>query len=381
MHASTSRAIALALGLGLTVPALAQHGRPPLFYEVVSISVKEFTIFPGSDSAEGRDINNLGEVVGWGKTSTGQTHAFKRALLGSTIDLGAGHPWNDTIAEGINDNSEVVGYRAAFGGHMRAFYWSPDDGFQDLSIVNPPGVEHWRDYYASAINNHGRIVGWTSETGKSDSVAVTWWHRSADPSLFYTAPAGIANWAYDISDSSWFTGAEYTPSTADYRVFRYRAGTLEYPAATPWPYTHDQNTYAVNEAGTVVGSATDWTSGAKRAIRWRRTGSPLILGVLPGGMKSEAFDINETDFIVGHSTMQVHPDSTAAVERAFLFHVDFGMVELPPPPSNESALLTFCAANALNDLKDNGLLQATGYCTRNGKTQAVRWDVFVGEHP
>ena len=57
------------------------------------------------------------------------------------------------------------------------------------------------------------------------------------------------------------------------------------------------------------------------------------------------------------------------------------MVELPPPPSSESPVSTFCAANAVNDLKDNGLLQATGYCTRNGKTQAVRWDVFVSEHP
>ena len=94
-------------------------------------------------------------------------------------------------------------------------------------FVNPPGVEHWRDYYASAINIHGRIVGWTSETGLLDSVAVTWWHHSADPSLFYTAPAGMANWVSDISDSSWFTGAEYNPSNAHDRVFRYRAGTLD----------------------------------------------------------------------------------------------------------------------------------------------------------
>ena len=380
MHASTRRAFVLALGLGLSVPTLAQHGRPPLFYEVVSISVKEFTIFRGGDAAEGRDINNLGEVVGWGTTSTGKTHAFKRALLGSTIDLGAGHPWNDTIAEAINDNSEVVGYRAAFGGHARAFYWSPDDGFQDLSIDNPPGVEHWRDYYASAINNHGRIVGWTSETGIVDRVAVTWWHRSADPSLFYTAPAGIANWVSDISDSSWFTGTEYTPSNAFHRVFRYRAGTLEYPP-TPAGTPDDQTTYAVNEAGTVVGSATNWTTGAQRAIRWRRTGQPLVLGVLPGGSKSEAYDINENDFIVGHSTMAVQDNSTLAIQRAFLFHLDFGMIELPPPPLSESAFTTYCAANAVNDLKENGLLQATGYCTRNGKTQAVRWDVFVTEHP
>ena len=100
MHASTRRAFVLALGLGLSVPALAQHGRPPLFYEVVSISAKEFTIFPGGDAAEARDINNLGEIVGWGTTSTGNTHAFKRALLGSTIDLGAGHPWKTPSPKG-----------------------------------------------------------------------------------------------------------------------------------------------------------------------------------------------------------------------------------------------------------------------------------------
>lgn len=380
MHPSTRHAIGLALGLALSVPALAQHGRPPLFYEVVSISTKEFTIFPGSDAAEARDINNLGEIVGWATTSTGQTHAFKRALLGSTIDLGAGYSWNETVAEGINDNSEVVGNRAAFGGHMRGFYWSPGNGFQNLSITNPPGVEHWRDYYASAINSHGRIVGWTSETGILDSVAVTWWHQSADPSLFYTVPAGIANWAFDISDSSWFTGGEYILSSNKHRVYRYRAGTLEYPPA-PAGTPHEHHTYAVNEAGTVVGSATNWTTGAQRAIRWRRTGPPLVLGVLPGGMKSEALDINETEFIVGHSTMQVLPNSTLAVDRAFLFHSDFGMIELPPPPSNGSAVSTFCMANALNERKDNGLLQAAGYCTRNGKTQAVRWDVFVSEHP
>ncbi len=332
MLASTRRAIGLALGLALSVPALAQHGRPPLFYEVTSISTKEFQIFPGGDAAEGRDINNLGEVVGWGTTSTGQKRAFKRALLGSTIDLGAGHPWNETVAEGINDNSEVVGNRAAFGGHMRAFYWSPGSGFQNLSITNPPGVEHWRDYYASAINIHGRIVGWTSETGILDSVAVTWWHQSADPSLFYTVPAGVANWASDISDSSWFTGGEYTLSNSKRRVYRYRAGTLEYPPA-PAGTPDEHHAYAVNEAGTVVGSAANWTTGAQRAIRWRRTGPPLVLGVLPGGNKSEAFDINESEFIVGHSRMAVLPNSTLAVQRAFLFHMDFGMIELPPPPS------------------------------------------------
>ena len=130
-------------------PASVLRGGQHLDQGVHDLSGRRFRGGPGHQQpGRGRRL---------GQTSTGQTHAFKRALLGSTIDLGAGHPWNDTIAEGINDNSEVVGYRAAFGGHMRGFYWSPGDGFQNLSIVNPPGVEHWRDYYASAINSHGRM--------------------------------------------------------------------------------------------------------------------------------------------------------------------------------------------------------------------------------
>ena len=178
---------------------------------------------------------------------------------------------------------------------------------------------------------------------------------------------------------SWFTGAEYNPSNAHDRVFRYRAGTLKYPTI-PAGIPNDQTAYAVNEAGTVVGSAGNWTTGAQRAIRWRRNGPPLVLGCCPVARRAKPSTSTKP------SSSWATPECGAAQLHArgptrFLFHSDFGMVELPPPPSSESPVSTFCAANALNDLKDNGLLQATGYCTRNGKTQAVRWDVFVGEHP
>jgi probable HAF family extracellular repeat protein len=105
---------------------------------------------PGGGEAEARDINNSGQVVGWGTTESGHKHAFKRELLGSTLDIGSTYQSHDTIAEGINDNAEVVGYMEA--GHTRAFYWSSGGGFVDLSNDNPPGVEGARAYVATAVS-------------------------------------------------------------------------------------------------------------------------------------------------------------------------------------------------------------------------------------
>lgn len=369
MHVFLRCAGAVVIGLGVSSTALAQHGRPPMVYEVVSVSAKEMQIFPDGDEAEARDINNLGELVGWAATALSDRHAFKRTLLGSTIDVGSANPWDETVAEGINDNSEVVGYWNQFG-HDRPFYWAAIAGFVPLNREYPEGYD--ARGRANAINVNGRIVG---TLGLSTSNhAVTWWHRSAAPSLVFAPPPGVGSSGQDVSDSAWFAGFEYGPT----RGFRYRLGTLEYlPDPSP---VSDGTAHSVNEAGTVVGS-TWYPLYGYRAIRYRRTGSPLILGLLPGGTNSEARDINETEFVVGHSDMQVLPGSEERRERAFLFHIEFGMVALPIPSGFRSPLQTDCVANALNDRKESGLIQVAGYCTRNGKKQAVRWDVFVGEHP
>jgi hypothetical protein len=103
-----------------------------------------------------------------------------------------------------------------------------------------------------------------------------------------------------------------------------------------------------------------------------------VLGLLPGATSSEAFDINETEFIVGSATRSAAFGGWQ--ERAFLFHYEFGMVELPAPVLSGGPVLANCRANRLNDRKENGLIQVAGFCMRGDKKEAVRWDVFVSEH-
>lgn len=375
-------ALACALGLCLSSTALAQHGRG-LVYEVTSISAKEMQIFPGGSEGLALDINNLGVMVGWGATATGVRHAFKRELLGATTDLGAAFPSLNSRALGINDHGEVVGarYQSTSDPFFMPFYWSPITGIRDLNRTDTAGASS-QGGAASAINAQGMIAGCLS-TGSVCRPA-WWWHHSGVPASApppagggVDAPAG--SWFEDVSDSGWFAGTKEEDSSAADREsagFRYRLGNFDY---LPDPSPLDRgSSAAVNEAGTIVGTTVYPGYGA-RAITYRASGSSLILGLPPDGVHSYGSDINENEFVVGYSDVKVLSTSEELRERAFLFHQEFGMIALPPPGGFRTPLLTDCRAYALNDRKENGLIQIAGYCTRYGTFQAVRWDVFVSE--
>ena len=70
------------------------------------------------------------------------------------------------------------------------------------------------------------------------------------------------------------------------------------------------------------------------------------------------------------------PGTFSLVRNAgFIWHNDFGMLELPNLPAGDRVAM--CRANALNNINAsaNGLIQVVGYCTVRGKRHAVRWDV------
>jgi hypothetical protein len=85
--------------------------------------------------------------------------------------------------------------------------------------------------------------------------------------------------------------------------------------------------------------------------------------------------VNTQGFITGTSEMLIEAgaDPAMILNRAFLFHPDFGMVALPVPAGMDP-LWTNCEGNAINDrVKTTGTLHVVGRCG----PRAIKWTVQV----
>ncbi|HYO83650.1 MAG TPA: hypothetical protein VES20_19770 [Bryobacteraceae bacterium] len=94
------------------------------------------------------DINNLGDVVGYNDTS-----GFIRQSDGSLTFLNVPGALF-TVATGLNDRDEVVGFYRDQQIRHRGFYWSVSTGFRFLDHPETTG-----DTLLYGINNAGTLVG------------------------------------------------------------------------------------------------------------------------------------------------------------------------------------------------------------------------------
>jgi probable HAF family extracellular repeat protein len=121
-------------------------------------------------------INNAGQVVGWAHPADQSRHAFLWSG-GSMRDLGPG------AAYAINDTGQVVGYAVVADGPYHAVLWS-GGSMRDLGTLGG------RDTAAYGINNASQVVGRAGVQGDSSSTSHAFlWSGGAMQDLNSLIPA------------------------------------------------------------------------------------------------------------------------------------------------------------------------------------------------
>lgn len=230
-------------------------------------------------SAEG--INDHNHVVGflYDSLTSSDFHAFYHED-GHMHDLGTLPGDQDSLAYGINETNEIVGYSA--NDHVHAFVY--DRVMHALGTL--PGDT---DSIAAGINNRGQIVGQSYKTVQSGT-------------------------------------SSYSPGHA----FLYEHGHMHDIGSLP--NTNVSSAAAINDRGHIVGSANYATltdTGPSHAFLY--DGTMHDLGTL-GGPQSFASAINKSGVIVGSSEIAgdpSNPQSDAFVYRDGKMRDLNGLVNLP----------------------------------------------------
>ena len=235
------------------------------------------------------------------------TAAKPGAASPSIIDLGTLGTFS--AAFGINndpDNIQVVGMSTKADGFTNAFLWTSATKMIDLGSLG-------RGSDAADINNHGVIAG-NSRDDAGQRWAVVW-----------TLTSGV--WTMDKLGTGSARGLNN--------------GTAGDPSAVA-----------------VVGSS-GVASGDFHAVMWKKGMTEWLiedLGTLPGDMSSSAYDVNDSDTVVGVSV------SSTQIRRAFRWTPSTGMVALPGLGGETMAL-------AIGNNGDVAGLSTDGA----GNRHAVRW--------
>ena len=99
-------------------------------------------------------LNNHHQVVGFSTTKTGYVHAVLWNGNANVTDLGTlGGP--ESLASCINDRGQIAGFSQVASGKWHAFFWDPNSGIKDLgpTSLSPPTKYH------IYLNNSGFVIG------------------------------------------------------------------------------------------------------------------------------------------------------------------------------------------------------------------------------
>jgi probable HAF family extracellular repeat protein len=175
--------LALLVPLALTPLAQAGTAQPataPLY------SITDLGTLTSGGTSVAQAINNAGEVVGYGETSTGIEHGFSWTR-GVLADLGTEPGGGYSRANAVNDAGQIAGTadRTA-GGYGYPVRWSAAGVIQDLggTVTNSLGV-------GNAIDQAGRVAGGQRPADSEGSPIAILYSQSGTPTYLGSPPDSL----------------------------------------------------------------------------------------------------------------------------------------------------------------------------------------------
>jgi probable HAF family extracellular repeat protein len=242
---------------------------------------------PGATYGEATDINDDGVIVGniTSANAPGLSTRPVRWVDGEVLALPVAGA-DTTIAMGINDAGDIVGY--AFGqSGVRAVRWSNCD-ITELPLGDAVGGA------AEDINDAGQVVGWVETSDDRYSAAM--WNGDA-LTLLGTLPGSEMSFASAINTSGQVVGSSGAADGSNAHAVLWEDENIT-ELAPPLGYAGAAAT-DINDNGQVVGYVNMPTEGQTRAVMWNGGVATVLAS---DGESSSASGINDRGQVVGFVT-------------------------------------------------------------------------------
>src|SRR5215207_401119 len=242
----TAIVVAGGMGLSQTAPVSPQY------------TIKDLGTLGGtssfSSSTLANDINDSSQIVGRSITSSGSSHAFLYSG-GQMKDLGTLPGDIKSGAADINDSGQILGYSLTSSGGLRTFLYSGGQ-MKDFSMLSGG-----TDVVARSINNTGQIVGESNSNSGSQHAFLYSGGEMKDLGTL----GGAWSIAYGVNDSGQVVGSS-SISKGTQRAFLYSGAQMHdlttlLPAGCGWILREAQE---INTSGQIVGRGE--LNGQKRAF-------------------------------------------------------------------------------------------------------------------
>ena len=241
--------------------------------------VQMFGIFPGGHYSDGHAMNHFGVVVGVADFSDYYSHASLSSGPSKPLkDLGVLYHTQYSEADAINDSGVVAGYAASSTGTTRAFRWTTLTGMRGLDSLTG-GV----NAVATAINNVGQIVGYSSSGGQAVNWHACWWPKpnGVIPTDLGTLPGYVVSSAHGINLHGAVVGDSGKAGTTHAFLWTAATGMKDLGLLNNTLWTSAR---AINDSAEVVGVAYPPNGNPYHAFIWTQAGGMKDLNqLIPSG--------------------------------------------------------------------------------------------------